>query len=74
MSSAKSSPRNQRVLVLLTCLACLLDCSLPGCFSGEGRANLTAEARATARTVFRKKFQDFDEIKARETRAGRNTQ
>ncbi len=64
MCSTKRSPRSRQMLILLACLAGVLDFSAPGCSYGGGNATLSPEAQAKAKENFKKRFQGSGETKA----------
>jgi hypothetical protein len=70
MWSITRSPRSLKMLVLLAVLAGVLGFAGPGCFHGEGAADLSPEAQAKAKESFKKRFGDYG-IKAKASKASR---
>jgi hypothetical protein len=58
MVSAKRSPGKCTRIVLLACLAAVLDWSLPGCSQGGGGSSLSPEDRARAKEMLKKRFEE----------------
>jgi len=56
MCSIKRLPRRVKMIILLTCVACVFGLAVPGCSFGGGNTTVSPEAQAKAKENFKKRF------------------